>query len=164
MGGAYSTRVFRPVMLRAHLLQTPLEYLEGSFCRWRRHEFSTRFGDQYLRLVKTFALTCSFFDRRFTWNDRLLTSAGIPSAKFWLGIFDSCHFRQSHWSVQYLGGVFDIHNGWMQAFPSLLSPLPLASFFAPSAFFARLKLVRYFPFAWNAQERLLRRLTFRLSG
>ena len=79
-------------------------------------------------LWTTFALTCSFFDRRFTWNDRLFTSAGIPSAKFWLGIFDSCHFRQSHWSVQYLGGVFEIHNGWMQAFPSLLSPSPSLHF------------------------------------
>ena len=24
----------------------------STFCRWRRHEFTTRFGDQYFRLVK----------------------------------------------------------------------------------------------------------------
>jgi len=137
----------RFLTLRAHLLQTLLEYLEGlfgtwrptdliisarivpkhsrlfegknkfsedlcwslnpcsrseldlkvaaansTFCRWRRHEFLTRFGDQYLRLVKNLRTHVKLFDKRFTWNDRLCTSPGNLSAKFWLGIFNSCHF------------------------------------------------------------------------
>ena len=57
-----------------------------TFCRWRRHEFSRRFADR-----KNLGTHVQLLDRRFTWNDRLFTSARIPSAKFWLGIFNSCH-------------------------------------------------------------------------